>query len=98
MIAVFVTFDFDGLDEARVRAVAAEARTMFEGMPGLRNKYFTLDEKHHRARNVYVWESEDTARRFFSEDLVTRVTGLYGVRPEVEFGEIVELVDNSAVL
>jgi hypothetical protein len=97
MIAVFVTFDFDDLDEARVRVVAAEAREMFEGMPGLRNKFFTFDEKNHRARNVYVWESEDAARQFFSDQLVARVTGLYGVRPQIEFAEIVELVDNSAL-
>ncbi|MGZ4691582.1 MAG: antibiotic biosynthesis monooxygenase family protein [Acidimicrobiia bacterium] len=96
MIAVFVTFDSDRLDEARVRKVAAEARGMFEGMTGLRTKLFTLDEQDHRATNVYVWESEDAARQFFSEQLVEKVTGLYGVRPQIEFAEIIESVDNSS--
>jgi heme-degrading monooxygenase HmoA len=95
MIAVFVTFDGDQLEAARVRKVAVEARAMFEGMTGLRNKFFTLDQAEHRATNVYVWESEDAARRFFSEDLVERVTGLYGVRPQITFAEVLELVDNS---
>ncbi len=95
MIVVFVTFDSDTLDEARVRKVAAEARSMFEGMSGLRNKFFTLDETHTHATNVYVWESEDAARQFFGEQLVERVTGLYGVRPRIEFAELLELVDNS---
>ena len=95
MIAVFVTFDSDSLDQERVRKVAAEARGMFEGMPGLRNKFFTIDEKSNRARHAYVWESEDAARQFFSDQLVERVTGLYGVRPQVEFAEIIEMVDNS---
>jgi hypothetical protein len=95
MIAVFVTFESDQLDEARVRKVAAEARGMFEGMARLRNKFFTLDEKQHRARNVYVWESDDAARQFFSDQLLERVTELYGVRPQVEFAEIVEFVDNA---
>ena len=45
-----------------------------------------------------MWESEDAARRFFSDELLERVTGLYGVRPQVEFAEIVEMVDNSAVV
>ena len=97
MIAVFVTFESDRLDNARVREVATEARGMFEHMPGLRSKFFTLDEQHHRARNVYVWDSDDAAHQFFSEQLLERVTGLYGVRPRVEFAEIVELVDNSPV-
>ena len=95
MVAVFVKLDADTLDDERVRKVAAEARAMFEGMPNLRNKFFTLDENNPRATNVYVWESEDAARAFFSDELVERVTGLYGVRPEIEFAEVLELVDNS---
>ena len=96
MIATFVTFDADDLDEARVRKIAAEARGMFEHMPNLRAKLFTLAESKQRATNVYVWESEAAARDFFTTELVERVTGLYGVRPRVEFAEIVELVDNAS--
>jgi hypothetical protein len=44
--------------------------------------------------NFYVWESE-AARAFFTEELVERVTGLYGVRPDVEFVDIVTVVDNT---
>lgn len=95
MIAVFVTFDSRTLETARARKVASDARTMFEGLPGLRNKFFTVSEREHRATNVYVWESEDAARRFFSDELLERVTGLYGVRPQIEFAEVVESVDNS---
>jgi hypothetical protein len=95
MIAAFVTFDADNLDEERVRKVAAEARRMFEGMANPRTKLFTLDEKKSRATNVYVWESEDAARQFFSDELLERVTGLYGIRPRVDFAEIIEVVDNS---
>jgi heme-degrading monooxygenase HmoA len=95
MIAVFVTFEADDIDEARVRKVASEAKGLFEGMAGLRNKFFTLDEKQQRATNVYVWDSEDAARQFFSDELLDRVTGLYGVRPRVDFAEVVELVDNT---
>ncbi len=96
MIAVFVTLDSDGLDEERVRKVAADARGMFEGMANLRHKFFTLGEKKSRATNVYVWESEEAARQFFSDQLAERVTSLYGVRPQIEFAEIIESVDNAA--
>jgi len=47
------------------------------------------------ATNFYVWESETAAREFFSEHLVERVTALYGVRPRIEFAEVVGYVDNS---
>ena len=95
MIAVFVTFDSGMLDEGVVRKVASGAKGMFEGMPGLRNKFFTLAENHKQATNVYVWDSEQAARDFFSDQLLDQVTGLYGVRPRVEFAEVVEFVDNS---
>jgi hypothetical protein len=45
--------------------------------------------------NVHVWESETAAREFFSPELTERVTGLYGVRPEVRFVEVGALVDNG---
>jgi hypothetical protein len=32
---------------------------------------------------------------FFSDELVERVTDLYGVRPSVSFVEVAELVDNG---
>jgi hypothetical protein len=96
MTGVFVTFTYDGdLDRDRVENVAREARKLFEGMPGLRYKFFTLDPERRRAVNFYAWESGDAARGFFDEALLERVTGLYGVRPTVEYAEIAEVVDNT---
>ncbi len=34
---------------------------MFEGMPGLRFKFFTFDEKNQQATNFYVWDSTEAA-------------------------------------
>jgi hypothetical protein len=50
------------------------------------------DDRRHRV----VWESEAAAREFFSPELTERVTGLYGVRPEIRFVEVAALVDNGA--
>jgi hypothetical protein len=97
VIGVSVTFQYDGdLDRDRVINVADKARAMFEGMPGLRFKFFTFDEKRQRATNFYVWESRDVADAFFSEELRDRVTGLYGISPRIDFVEIAQIVDNSA--
>ncbi len=96
MIGVSVAFDYDGdFDRARVIEVAKNARKMFEGMPGLRFKFFTLDEKQNRAMNFYVWDSQEAAEAFFTEALRERVTGLYGVSPIISYVEIAEFVDNS---
>lgn len=96
MIGVFVMFRYgDDFDEQRVRKIAENARAKFEGMAGLRSKVFTLDVAKRVATNVYVWDSEDAARDFFSDALLASVTGLYGVRPSVEFVEIAAIVENA---
>ncbi|MFF3410642.1 hypothetical protein ACFYW8_31425 [Streptomyces sp. NPDC002742] len=97
MIGATVTFSYTGdFDRSRITKVAENARGMFEGMPGVRFKFFTFDEKHRQAVNFYVWESKEQAEQFFSEELRERVTGLYGVAPAIDFVEIAEIVDNSA--
>jgi len=96
MIGVVVTFRFgDSFDEQAVQKIAETARVRFEGMPGLRSKAFTFNSAKREATNFYVWDSEDAAKSFFSDQLLERVTGLYGVRPTVEFVQIATLVENN---
>jgi hypothetical protein len=95
MVGVFVTFaGAGGPDRDRAAKVAHEARGMFEGMPGLRSKVFTYDDAAGRATNFYVWESEEAARGFFTDELRDGVTHLYGVAPTIDFVEVLEVVDN----
>lgn len=96
MVGVQVTFRYEAdFDPAVARGVAAAAHKQFEGMPGLRSKAFTIDEENREAVNFYLWESEDAARAFFSDELRQRVTGLYGVAPTIQFLEVAALVDNA---
>ncbi|HSE24909.1 MAG TPA: YdhR family protein [Pyrinomonadaceae bacterium] len=96
MIGVFVTFRYtDDFDEQALRKIAETARPRFEGLPGLRSKAFTVNSEKREATNFYVWDSEDAARAFFNDALLERVTGLYGVRPSVEFVQIATLVENA---
>ena len=95
MIGVFVTFRYgENFDERALRQIAETARVRFEGMPGLRSKAFTINAKTRVAANFYVWDSEEAATAFFTPELVEMVTGLYGVRPAVEFVQIASLVEN----
>ena len=97
MIAVFVTFEYpDGFDRKRVLGIAEKAKGTSVGMPGLRSKAFTLDDENRRARNVYLWESEEAARAFFTAQLAERIRDLYGVLARIEFAEVAALVDNAA--
>lgn len=96
MIGVFVAFRFGNeFNEQAVRKIAEKARPTFEGMPGLRSKAFTFNAERREAINFYIWDADDAARAFFNEALLERVTGLYGVRPTIEFVQIAALVENA---
>ena len=96
MIGVMVTFRYgDEFDEQAVRKIAEAARPRFEGLKGLRSKAFTFSSAKREATNFYLWDSEEAARAFSNEQLLERVTALYGVRPDVEFVEIATFVDNA---
>ena len=95
MVGVIVTFRYgDNFDEQVVRKIAETARVRFEGMPGLHSKAFTFSCGKRQATNFYVWDSEDAAKAFFTDELRQRLTGLYGVRPDVEFVQVATLVEN----
>ena len=95
MIGAIVTFRYDrGFDERVVRQIAESAKAQFENMPSLRSKTFTLNSERHEATNFYVWDSAEAAEAFFSDEMRERVTGLYGVRPTIEFVEIAARVEN----
>jgi hypothetical protein len=96
MIGVLVRFSYEreAFSEERLRQVAEASREKFEGMPQLRSKAFTIDPVNQEALNFYVWESEEPAKEFFSEQLIARVTELYGVQPTLQFVDVAALVEN----
>lgn len=96
MISAFVTFSYaDDFNESKLRQIAESAKPRFEGMPGLRSKVFTLRPERRQAINVYVWDSEERARAFFTEQMLERVTALYGVCPSIEYAAVAALVENQ---
>ncbi|MEV7557206.1 hypothetical protein [Streptomyces sp. NPDC089795] len=96
MIGVLVTFTQTGpFDRSALAKIADELRAPFQGMAGLRFKSFMLDEDGVRARNFYVWDDEEKARAFFTDEIVDKVTEIYGVAPHIEFLDVVGFVDNS---
>ena len=72
MIGTVVTFNLgDKFDEQAVRKIAETARARFEGMPGLRSKAFTFNSAKREAANFYVWDSEEAAKAFFNDQLLS---------------------------
>lgn len=95
-IGVLVAFRYgNDFDEQAVRKIAETARPRFEELPGLRSKAFTVNPEKREAINVYIWDAENAAKAFFTDTLLDRITGLYGVRPDVEFVQVASLVENA---
>ena len=94
MIGVLVTFAQTDKDRSTLAKIAEEERGKFEGMPGLRFKTFTVDADG-QARSFYLWDDEEKARGFFTDEIVEMVTGIYGVAPKIEYLDVFELIDNS---
>ena len=98
MIAVFITFRYgEEFSAPRVRRLAASSRAMFEGMSGLRSKLFAVLPHVREARNVYVWDDPEAARKFLTPETRDRIAALYGVQPSIEYAEVCALVENSDV-
>jgi hypothetical protein len=96
MITVFITFRYgEDFSAAKVRQLAENSRAKFEGMPGLRSKLFSVLPESREARNVYVWDDPEAARRFFTPGSLDHIAALYGVRPVIEYAEVRALVENS---
>jgi heme-degrading monooxygenase HmoA len=96
MNGVFVTVRYDDdFDEIAVRKIADGARHLFEGMPGLRSKAFTFNGSPREVINFYVWDNEDAAKAFFTEDTTKRITEVYGRRPQIQFVDIAATVENG---
>jgi len=49
-----------------------------------------INSAKHEATNFYVWDSEEAAKAFFTDEHIGRVTGLYGVRLVVQIAALVE--------
>jgi len=96
MIAVFVTFRYGGdFSAAKVHQLAENSRAMFDRMPGLRSKLFSVYPELREARNLYVWDDPEAARRLFTPESRDRVAALYGVQPIIEYTEVCALVEIS---
>ncbi|MAM71558.1 MAG: hypothetical protein CMP91_10490 [Gammaproteobacteria bacterium] len=97
MISTLISFQYsDNFDAGKIASIAETARSKFEGFPGLRSKAFTIDHDNKRALNFYVWESEEAARNFFTDEQKTFISGLYGADIQVQYLELKQLVDNAS--
>jgi hypothetical protein len=83
-----------GLSGAKLRAVLEDGVPRYQGLPGLRRKYFAGNEIH--GGGIYEWDSREAAQAFYNDAWRARLRTVYGAVPEIEFLDIHAVVDNEA--
>ena len=80
MVEVLLIFRFGAeFNEARIRQLAESAPGECKGTPGLRSKSLLIDAENQGAVQIYLWDSEELARSFFTPDRIELITAQYGV-------------------
>lgn len=67
----------------------------FRCLDKLSRKYFCYDEASNTGHSVYLWESEATARAFFSEKFLAGFAEKFGCTPELTYVDTLIVVDNE---
>ncbi len=83
-----------GLTPQKLRVVLGDSVPRYQGIPGLRRKYFAGNETH--GGGIYEWDSEEVARSFYDEAWFERMSKVYGAKPELQFLDVHATVDNEA--
>jgi hypothetical protein len=82
------------IDYAACRAHFLKIAPGFRGVKGLISKHFIWSASGW-AGGVYQWETLEDAKAFYAGSWLDGIVERYGMRPEIEFYEVVALTDNA---
>jgi hypothetical protein len=86
MITVITRFAVPAtLNATQMQASFTQAAPAFRDVPGLIRKQFLLSPDGRTAGGVYLWEDEQTARRFMQQRVVPMIREKFQVEPTIEF-------------
>lgn len=81
------------LTRAAVEAGMAKSVPLYERIPGLVRKYFTIGEGTFGG--LYLFRDRAAAQAWFSEAWAAKAAATYGARPTVTYFDVPLVVDNS---
>jgi hypothetical protein len=96
MITVITRFAVPtAVNASQMRAGFTEVAPAFRNVPGLIRKQFLLSADGRTAGGVYLWDSEEAARRFMLERVAPMIREKFHVDPAIEFYESSVIVENG---
>ena len=97
MITVITRFTVPAaLNAAQMQAGFVQVAPVFRNVPGLIHKQFLLSPDGRTAGGVYLWENEETARRFMEQRVAPMIREKFQVEPTIEFFHSPVIVENEA--
>ena len=95
MVTVLVKFKLpEGVGSEQYDKTAIEAAPRFQGMAGLKTKYFLYNEEGYGG-GFYVWETREQAEALYTEAWADTMEERMGSRPDVTYFETSVIVDNE---
>jgi hypothetical protein len=96
MITVITRFAVPAtLNVSQMQAAITQVAPAFRNVPGLVRKQFLLSPDGRTAGGIYLWDDEETARRFMQQRVAPMIREKFQVEPTIEFYHSPVIVENS---
>ncbi|WP_168361967.1 hypothetical protein [Dickeya zeae] len=66
----------------------------FKNVNGLIRKYFGYNESSGIGKSIYLWDTKEKAKLFYSEKFISMFINNFGVKPDIEYVDTLLIVDN----
>ena len=98
VIVAIVRFPLpEGMTAEQVRTSFEGSAPSYQGLPGLRRKYYLRTEDGREGGGVYLWESRTAAEAVYDDAWRARLTERFGAEPRVEYLECPVVVDPEQI-
>lgn len=95
MVVVVVEFPTQGTPPDDMVEKFRGTVPKYEKLDGLIRKYYTLTQDGKRAGGIYLWESEEKARAWYTEEWQQYMKSTWGETPSVRYLDCPIVVDNE---
>lgn len=85
-----------GVSRARIEAGFEASVPLYQKLPGLIRKYFTVNDDGFGG--MYLWKNRAAADAWFSAAWRAKAKATYGSEPQVTYFDAPRLLDNSAAM
>jgi heme-degrading monooxygenase HmoA len=83
-----------GVSRARIEAGFEASVPLYQKLPGLIRKYFTVNDDGFGG--MYLWKNRAAADAWFNAAWRAKAKATYGTEPQVSYFDVPRLLDNSA--